>query len=95
MDRETAKQLAIAMYEDAIHVYGRDTIAVMAPCIGKNTWTYGELYDAAVADVIPENMSKTPTDDMLSCNNYWLEHYGREITIDDVKIKDKKDSNKL
>ena len=86
MDRETAKQLAIAMYEDAVHVYGRDTIAFMAPCVGKHTWTYGELYDAAVADVVPENMNKTPVEEILSFNKYWLEHYGREITIDDVKI---------
>ena len=58
MDRETAKQLAIAMYEDALSVYERDDIAFMSPCVGKCTWTYGELYEAAVADVVPENMSK-------------------------------------
>lgn len=94
MDRETAKQLAIAMYEDAMRVHGRDTTAVMAPCVGKCTWTYGELYDAAVADVAPENMSTTATDDMLSFNDFWVKQYGRELTIEDVKIKDGKDSNK-
>ena len=26
---------------------------------------YGELYDAAVADVVPDNMSKTAADDVL------------------------------
>lgn len=35
MYRETAKQLAIAMYEDALNVYERDDIAFMAPCVGK------------------------------------------------------------
>ena len=87
MDRETAKQLAIVMCEDAIRVHGRDTIAIMAPCYGKCTWTYGELYDAAVADVVPENQSKTAADNILSLNKYWLERYGRELTIEDVKIK--------
>lgn len=46
------------MYEDALSVYERDDIAFMSPCVGKCTWTYGELYEAAVADVVPENMSK-------------------------------------
>ena len=87
MDRETAKQLAIVMREDAMRVYGRDAIAVMAPCVGKCSWTYGELYDAAVADVPPENMSTTATEDMLLLNRGWLERYGRELTIEDVKIK--------
>ena len=89
MDRETAKQLAIAMYEDGIRVYGRDAIACMAPCVGKCEWTYGELYDAAVADVSPENMNTTAADEMLSFNNYWVKKHGRDITIEDVKFKDK------
>lgn len=46
-----------------------------------------ELYDAAVADVPPENMSTTATEDMLLLNRGWLERYGRELTIEDVKIK--------
>lgn len=95
IDRETAKQLAIAMYEDGIRVYGRDAIACTAPCVGKCTWTYGELYDAAVADVSPENMNYTAADEMISFNNYWVKKHGRDITIEDVKFKDKKDSNKL
>lgn len=95
MDRETAKQLAIAMYEDAMRVHGRDTTAVKAPCVGKCTWTYGELYDAAVADVVPENMSNAAADDMLSFNAFWVKQHGRELTIEDVKIKDGKDSNKV
>lgn len=95
MDRETAKQLAIAMYEDGIRVYGRDAIACTAPCVGKCEWTYGELYDAAVADVSPENMKTTAADDMLSYNDYWVKKHGRDITIEDVKFKDKKYSNKL
>ena len=95
MDRETAKQLAIAMHEDAMRVYGRDAIAVMAPCGGKCSWTYGELYDAAVADVPPENMSTTATENILSLNRGWLERYGRELTIEDVKIKPRKDCKKL
>lgn len=96
MDRETAKQLAIAMYEDAVRVYGRDTVAVMAPSRGKCTWTFGELYDAAVADVAPENMSTTATDDMLSFNKYWVNRYGRELTIEDAKLKlVNKDKNDL
>ena len=65
MDRETVKQLAIAMYEDALNVYERDDIAFMALCVGKCTWTYGEVYDAAVADVVSENMSKTAADDVI------------------------------
>ena len=65
MYKETAKKLAIAMYEDALNVYERDDISFMAPCVGKCTWTYGELYDAAVADVVPDNMSKTATDDVF------------------------------
>lgn len=40
MGRETVKQLAIAMYEDALNVYERDDIAFMAPYVGKYTWTY-------------------------------------------------------
>lgn len=95
MDRGTAKQLAIAMHEDAMRVYGRDAIAVMAPCAGKCSWTYGELYDAAVADVPPENMSTTATENILSLNRAWLERYGRELTIEDVKIKPRKDCKKL
>lgn len=35
MDKETAKQLAIEMYEDALSVYGIDSTAVMASCVGK------------------------------------------------------------
>ena len=92
MDRETAKQLAIAMYEEGIRVNGRNTIARMAPCIGKCEWTYGELYDAAVADVSPENMN-TAADDMLSYNDYWVKTHGRDLTLEDL-IKNKKDSNK-
>lgn len=91
MDRETAKQLAIAMYEDALSVYGRDVTAVMAPCVGKCTWTYGELYEAAVADVAPENMSRTAADDVLFFNKYWVNRYGRELTIEDLKIKNGKE----
>ena len=91
MDRETAKQIAmqiaIAMHEDAIRVHGRDAIVIMAPCYGKCTWTYGELYDVAVADVVPENQNKTAGDNILSLNKYWLERYGRELVIEDVKIK--------
>ena len=95
MDRETAKQLAIIMHEDAMRVYGRDAIAVIAPCVGKCSWTYGELYDAAVADVPPENRSTTATEDILLLNRAWLERYGRELTIEDVKIKPRKDCKKL
>ena len=64
MDRETAKQIAIAMHEDTIRVHGRDAIAIMAPYYGKCTWTYGELYDAAVADVVPDNQNKTAADNI-------------------------------
>ena len=53
------------MYEDALNVYERDDIAFMALCVGKCTWTYGEFYDAAVADVVSENMSKTAADDVI------------------------------
>ena len=35
MDRETVKQLAIAMYEDALNVYERDDISFMVHCVGK------------------------------------------------------------
>lgn len=93
MDRETAKQLAIAMYEDGVRIYGRDAIACMAPCVGKCEWSYGELYDAAVADVSPENMNTTAADDMLSYNDYWVKTHGRDLTLEDL-IKNKKDSNK-
>lgn len=95
MDRETAKQLAIVMYEDSMRIHGRDTIAVMAPCVGKCAWTYGELYDAAVADVAPENMNTTAADDMLSFNDFWIKQHGRELTVEDVKIKNRKDCKKL
>ena len=95
MDREIAKQLAIAMYEDALSVYGRDAIAVKSPCVGKCTWTYGELYDAAVADVPPENMRTTATEDMLLFNDFWIKQHGRELTVEDIKIKNRKDCKKL
>ena len=95
MDRETAKQLAIAMYEERVRVYGRDTTAVMSPCVGKCSWTYGELYDAAVADVAPENMNTTAADDMLLLNGFYIKQYGRELTVEDVKIKTRKDCKKL
>ena len=65
MDRETAKQLAIEMYEYSLNVYEGDDITFMDPCVGKCTQTYGELYDAAVADVIPDSMSKIAADDVL------------------------------
>lgn len=95
MDRETAKQLAIAMYEERVRVYGRDTTAVKSPCVGKCSWTYGELYDAAVADVSPENMNTTAADDMLLLNDFYIIQYGRELTVEDVKIKTRKDCKKL
>ena len=63
------------MYEDALNVYERDDIAFIASCVGKCTWTYGEFYDAAVADVVSENMSKTTARRCSFLNKYWVNKY--------------------
>ena len=62
--RKEIQEIALAQAAKLIEKYGEDSIYVKAPQPWKNTWTYGELYNAVLNDKPLENNSN-PIDDMI------------------------------
>lgn len=62
--RKEIQEIALAQAAKLIEKYGEDSIYVQAPQPRKNTWTYGELYNAVLNDEPLENNSN-PIDDMI------------------------------
>ena len=62
--RKEIQEIALAQAAKLIEKYGEDSIYVQEPQPRKNTWTYGELYNAVLNDEPLENNSN-PIDDMI------------------------------
>lgn len=86
MTRKEFQKLGIAAMEHRLKFYNPNEIMFCSPQPGKNTWTYQEYYNCMVNDTPLENFKqdKTPVDDIIRMNNWYLEKYNREITIDDL-----------
>lgn len=85
MTRKEFQTIGIAAMEYQLKIHKPDEIMFKSPQLGKNTWTYQEYYDGMVNDTPLENFNQnqTPVDDIIRANNWYLEKYNREITIDD------------
>lgn len=86
MTREEFQTIGITAMEHQLKIHNPNEIMFRSPQPGKNAWTYQEYYDSMVNDTPLENFKqdKTPVDDIISMNNWYLEKYNREITIDDL-----------
>ena len=62
--RKEIQETALVQIAKLIEKYGEDSIYVKAPQPEKNTWTYGELYNAVLNDEPLKNNSN-PIDDMI------------------------------
>lgn len=69
MTREEAKQLALSEVQKNIEKYGKDTVFSRAPKVGKNSWTWGEVRDAILADKYLEETHYNPIDIILKLYN--------------------------
>lgn len=94
MTRKEFQTIGIAAMEYQLKIHKSNEIMFKSPQPGKNTWTYQEYYDCMVNDTPLENFKQyqTPVDDIISMNNWYLEKYNREITIDDITRNTKKQS---
>jgi len=63
MDREEAKKIALDAINKEIETHGEDYIFLMAPQLGKNTWT---LKEARESSMIQHWKTQTPTSLMAS-----------------------------
>ena len=86
MTRKEFQTIGIAAMEYRLKIHNPNEIMFVSPQPGKNTWTYQEYYDGMVNDTPLENIhqNRTPVDDIIRMNNWYLEKYNREITIDDL-----------
>ena len=65
MTREEAKRLALSEVQKNIEKYGEEAVFNRAPKVGKNSWTWGELRDAILADKYLEETHDNPIDMLL------------------------------
>ena len=88
MTREQAKQILLKSVEKEIKMHGEDTIAVMSPMPGKNSWTWKEYKEAILNDTILEGTEDmNPIDSLLRYEDYRLE---RGLTsMVDIFLKEK------
>ena len=94
MTRKELQAIGIAAMEYQLKIHKPNEIIFRSPQPDKNTWTYQEYYDGMVNDAPLENFkqNQTPVDDIIRMNNWYLEKYNREITIDDFTRNTKKQS---
>ena len=92
MTRKELQAIGIAAIEYQLTIHKPNEIMFRSPQPEKNTWTYQEYYDGMVNDTPLENLhpDRTPVDDIIRMNNWYLEKYNREITIDDFTRNTKK-----
>ena len=82
MTREQAKQILLKSIEKEIKKYGEDTVAVMSPMPGKNSWTWKEYKEAIINDTDLEGCEDSnPIDSLIRYDEYRLEH-GMESMVD-------------
>lgn len=86
MNRKELQIIGIAAMEYQLKIHKPNEIMFSSLQPDKNTWTYQEYYDAMVNDTPLDNINQnqTPVDDIIRMNNWYLEKYNREITIDDL-----------
>ena len=74
MTREQAKQILLKDVEKNIKKFGEDTVAVMSPMPGKNSWTWKEYKEAVINDTNLEGTEDmNPIDSILKYDEYRLE----------------------
>jgi hypothetical protein len=82
MTREQAKQILLKSLEKEIKKHGENTVAVMSPMPGKNSWTYKEYKEAVINDTDLEGCEDSnPIDSLIRYDEYRLEH-GMESMVD-------------
>ena len=86
MTRKELQIIGIAAMEYQLKIHKPNEIMFSSLQPDKNIWTYQEYYDAMVNDTPLDNLkqNQTPVDDIIRMNNWYLEKYNREITIDDL-----------
>ena len=88
MTREQAKQILLKDVEKNIKKFGEDTVAVMSPMPGKNSWTWKEYKEAVINDTDLEGCKDSnPIDMLLDYEEYRLER-GLESMVDEF-LKEK------
>ena len=94
MTRKELQAIGIAAMEYQLTIHKPNEIMFRSPHPDKNVWTYQEYYEGMVNDTPLENFeqNQTPVDDIMRMNNWYLEQYNREITIDDFTRNTKKQS---
>lgn len=89
MDRKTAQEFGLYAVQLSIDKHGADAIAFTTPAEGKNTFTYGDVYEAMLNDMpLSKYASGTPVDNILVLNDLYRDKYGRDITKDDIINED-------
>ena len=82
MTREQAKKILLKSLEKEIKKHGENTVAVMSPMPGKNSWTYKEYKEAVINDTDLEGCEDSnPIDSLIKYDEYRLER-GLESMVD-------------
>jgi hypothetical protein len=86
MNRKELQIIGIAAMEYQLKIHKPNEIMFNSLQPDKNICTYQEYYDAMVNDTPLDGLkqNQTPVDDIIRMNNWYLEKYNREITIDDL-----------
>lgn len=74
MTREQARQIALIETKKEIVEHGIDSIAVMAPKPGKNSWTWREMLEAIIEDKPLEDTDYNYIDGILNLEQWIKEH---------------------
>lgn len=74
MTREEAKEIALSEIKDGMLEYGENAIYVAAPQLGKNTWTWKEVYESIMTDTCLENTNYNIIDSILELYSSYGTH---------------------
>ena len=70
MDREKAKKIALDAINKEIETHGQDYVFLMAPQLGKNTWTLKEARESIINDTTLENSNSNLIDGIINLYEY-------------------------
>ena len=78
--REQAKQITLLSTKDLMKKDNKtlDDICIMSPCMGKDSWTYREFFEAVENDKCLDESNINPIDTMLNYEKY-LNEKGKSL----------------